>query len=126
MNVHRTVPLLAVADIARSVAFYCDGLGFRVVNRWEPNGQLAWCWLARGQAALMLQQATDEDPPPETWGHGIHLYFICDDADALYSGITARGIQASKPSVTFYGMNQTHLTDPDGYRLCFETAVART
>ncbi len=34
-------------------------------SKWEPDGQLAWCWLQHGGAALMLQQADEKDAPYE-------------------------------------------------------------
>ena len=125
MKLERTVPLLMVSEIERSREFYCDGLGFDIANKWEPDGILAWCWVEQGGAALMLQQAGDEDPPPETCGKGVTFYFICDDADVVYGELQSRGVQATKPAVAFYGMNQTFVTDPDGYRLCFENQTDR-
>ncbi len=120
-KVQQTVPLLFVSEISESHEFYCDGLGFDMAGKWEPDGQLAWCRLQHGGAALMLQQAREEDPPADTRGKGVTFYFICDDADALYEEITGRGIKASEPADAFYGMRQTFITDPDGYELCFES-----
>ena len=118
------MPLLFVSDIGQSCSFYCDGLGFEVAQKWEPGGELAWCWLQHGGAALMLQQACDEDPPASVCGKGVTFYFICEDADAIYQEIRQRGIHATKPTVAFYGMKQTFVTDPDGYELCFENLTS--
>ncbi len=121
--VTQTVPLLLVCDIDRSRRFYCDGLGFEMTGTWEPDGKLAWRWLRHGGAALMLQQACDEDPPAADRGKGVVFYFLCEDADAMHRHITDRGVRATKPKVAFYGMNQTFITDPDGYELCFENPI---
>ena len=122
-----TVPLLLVSNLERSLECYRDGLGFELKNQWERDGTLAWVWLQDGGAALMLQQACEnEDPPPESWGKGMVLYFICDDAERLHRDFIERGIGATEPSVTFYRMKQTHVTDPDGYHLCFESQVSET
>ena len=123
MKVHQTTPLLLVRDILESRKFYCKGLGFNVTQKWDPDGQLNWCWLQHGDAGLMLQQASEEDPPAGTRGKGVTFYFICDDADIVYRQITDRGIKATRPTVAFYGMNQTFMTDPDGYKLCFENST---
>jgi lactoylglutathione lyase len=56
-NVTAVVPLLMVTNMERSLAFYVDGLGFSVQNRWIPDGRLRWCWMSLGGAALMLQEA---------------------------------------------------------------------
>lgn len=117
----QTVPLLYVSDVSQSSEFYCKGLGFELVGKWEPDGELAWCWLNQGGARLMLQQACPDDPPASERGKGVVFYFICEDAAAVYQEITRRGIEATQPTATFFGMNQTHVTDPDGYALCFES-----
>ena len=122
-QVQQTVPLLLVEDISRSREFYCDGLGFQQTDQWEQNGQLAWCWLQHGGAALMLQQAEESDPPAEMRGKGVTFYFLCEDVDVLYADLVQRGTDATQPSVAYYGMKQTLLTDPDGYSLCFESRV---
>ena len=119
----QTVPLLVVSEIERSRSFYVDGLGFEVIHQWRPQGALAWCWLTHGDAALMLQQACDEDPPSTTWGQGVAFYFLCDDVPQVYDLLRERGIAATPPKVAFYGMEQTFLRDPDGYQLCFENQV---
>ena len=123
MNVQQTVPLLLVRDIEKSRDFYCGGLGFKSENEWAPEASLAWCWLGHGSAALMLQQQCEGDPPPATWGKGMTLYFICDDAAAAFQEFCERGVDASEPAEAFYGMVQTFVTDSDGYKLCFENPV---
>jgi uncharacterized glyoxalase superfamily protein PhnB len=125
-TVHDLVPLLFVEDIARSLGFYRDTLGFERVDAWEPGGKLAWCYLKRGGAALMLQQATDEDGPPTGRGHGVGFYFYCDDADGEYARLHAGGLVLDPPKIAFYGMKQLFVTDPDGYALCFQNRVKPT
>ena len=124
MRLQQTVPLLLVSNIAQSNSFYCDRLGFESTRTWEPQGELNWCWLQHDDAALMLQQANEEDPPPTAWGKGMTLFFICDDVDALFSTVSERGAVATEPADAFYGMRQTFVTDPDGYQLCFEQPTA--
>jgi catechol 2,3-dioxygenase-like lactoylglutathione lyase family enzyme len=125
-NVLQTVPFLTVTDIEASVRFYAEGLGFAVTNRWVDKGKLRWCWLQRGGAALMLQEdvAIEHDywtPAGEPSG-GITLYFICADAIAIYQELTARGIEASTPTVG-NAMWVTEVEDPDGYQLAFESST---
>jgi uncharacterized glyoxalase superfamily protein PhnB len=118
------VPLLYVDEIERSLAFYRDKLGFALVGSWQPEGKLAWCRLQRGGAAVMLQQACDEDGPAAGRGRGVAFYFVCDSADALHAEFAARGLALAPPQVAFYGMNQLFVTDPDGYALCFQNETA--
>jgi uncharacterized glyoxalase superfamily protein PhnB len=121
--VKELVPLLVVADIQRSLAFYRDRLGFELTGTWEPDGKLAWCRLARGGTCLMLQQACSEDGPATGRGRGVWLYATCDDADAMHEELTAAGLMLALPEIAFYGMKQLFLHDPDGYVLCFQNSV---
>ena len=125
-NVKQAVPFFAVSDMEASLCYYVDGLGFKMTNKWIDEGKLRWCWLERGGAALMLQEFRTEGhdswAPKGIVGEGVTIDFICQDALAIYHEITARGIQASRPFVG-NGMWVTSLSDPDGYRLEFESAT---
>lgn len=122
--VNELTPLLIVADLSRSLAFYRDRLGFQIAQEWSSEGQLAWCRLERNGVSLMLQQACDEDGPAAGRGRGVMFYFSCADASAEYERLQASGANVAPPQVAFYGMNQLVLTDPDGYELCFQNPVA--
>ena len=123
-NVKQAVPFFGVASIEASVRYYVDGLGFEMTKRWIDEGKLCWCRLQRGGAALMLQQFPTEGHnawvPQGKVGEGVSIYFICEDALAIYREITSRGIQASRPFVG-NGMWVTSLLDPDGYKVHFES-----
>ncbi len=117
-------PLLVVKDISRSVDFYSNKLDFTVTEQWSPDGDLKWCRLERGNSAIMLQQACDEDGPSEGRGRGVIFYFNCDDANAEHERLAALGVDIDPPKVAFYGMNQLYLHDPDDYQLCFQNCTA--
>lgn len=123
-NVKQVVPMFAVADIQASVRYYVDGLGFEMTQKWIDGDQLRWCWLQLEGAALMLQQFATEGHdawvPEGKVGEGVSLNFICEDAIALYHAFILRGIEAKTPFVG-NGMWVTGLTDPDGYKLFFES-----
>jgi uncharacterized glyoxalase superfamily protein PhnB len=114
-----------VADIDRSALFYCQQLGFKPTNSYAPHGKLCWCRVERGNAAVMLQQACEEDGPADGRGRGVTFYFTCDDADAICAEFRAAGLEVRPPQVTFYGMNQLFVKDPDGYLLCFQNDAER-
>jgi lactoylglutathione lyase len=118
------VPLFAVSDMERSLRYYVDGLGFRMTNQWIDEGKLRWCWLQLGGASLMLQEfraeGHDSWVPKGKVGVGVSICFTCEDALAIYHEVTSRRIDASKPFVG-NGMWVTSLSDPDGYKLHFES-----
>jgi len=123
-NVEQVVPFLRVSDMLRSIRFYCDGLGFLLKNKWVVDDELRWCWLNLGNASIMLQtfakQGQGAQPPGVLLGGGVSLCFQCKDALEIYHQLIARGIEACEPFVG-NSMWVTNLTDPDGYRLEFES-----
>ena len=125
-NVKQAVPFFNVANIAESVGYYVDGLGFEITKQWIDEGKLRWCWLEIGSAALMLQEIWKEGPharePEGKLGLGVSICFQCTDALAIYHDVTSRGIQASTPFVG-NSMWVTSLSDPDGYRIDFQSVT---
>jgi catechol 2,3-dioxygenase-like lactoylglutathione lyase family enzyme len=123
-NLRQAVPFFWVRDIERTVRFYADGLGFVVTKEWRDDGRLRWCWLERDGVAVMLQEFWTDGPdrnlPEGQVGAGAAVYFVCDDAVALWRGFVARGLPAKRPFVG-NGMWVTEVPDPDGYVLFFES-----
>ncbi len=123
-NVKQAVPFFGVSNIEQSVRYYVDGLGFQMTKNWIDEGKLRWCWLQNGGAAVMLQEFRKEGHdswvPQSKVGVGFSICFICDDALAFYRDITQGGVEAKRPFVG-NAMWVTSLTDPDGYKLVFES-----
>jgi len=127
-NVTAVVPLLMVTNMERSRAFYIDGLGFTIQNRWIPDGHLRWCWMSLGGAALMLQEATESTRQKMAAdgivGNGAALYFQSSDALAIYREAAARGIQAlHEPQVGNFAW-EVFFADPDGYKINFSSPTS--
>ena len=110
-NVQQAVPFFHVTDMERALRFYCDGLGAVRTKEWAPEGRIRWCWLELGGAAVMLQTGVPERAT---------VCFMCVDAVALYHAFLERGVEATRPFVG-NGLWVTTVTDPDGYRLEFES-----
>ena len=119
-NVKQAVPFFMVEDMKKSLRFYVDGLGFEITHRWEPDGKLQWCMMRLGDAALMLQEYARNRRPEGKLGQGVSICFVCEDALTIYRDIKSRGIEAKTPFVG-NAMWVVSVTDPDGYRLDFES-----
>ncbi len=126
VNVKQAVPFFGVSNMEASLRFYVDGLGFEMKNSWipgknNPDGKIRWCWLQLGDAALMLQEFLPENRPKEALGTGTSVCFMCEDALALYRDFKSRGIQTRKRPFVGNNLWVVPLTDPDGYRVEFES-----
>ena len=117
-------PLIQVFDMDNSLRFYCELLGFEIVEKAAGGG---WAWLRHGTAELMLNTAYEEGERPEKpdtarWlGHqDTGLFIGCPDVDGAYEYLHAKGVEVSKPKVAWYGMKQMSLKDPDGFGICFQ------
>jgi lactoylglutathione lyase len=123
-NVKQIVPFFGIDSMTKSLAFYVDGLGFKMTNNWTPLGTIEWCWLEWEGTAIMLQEYRKDGDyshrPEGNLGAGMSIVFICEDAISLYKEFKSRGLKPSKP---FVGnrMWVTTLHDPDGYVLHFES-----
>ncbi len=132
LHVTGLCPLIQVHDMPEAMRFYCELLGFSVVDRSPevetPEGRFShWARLRLGGAELMLNTAHDagERPPgrdaARQAAHGdTVLYFGCSDVDGAYETLRAKGLRVKPPRVAPYGMKQLAVRDPDGYQLCFQ------
>lgn len=129
-NVKQAVPFFGVTDMEASLRFYVDGLSFKMKHSWipdrveeghEPDGRIRWCWLERGHAAIMLQQFWPGQRPSQTLGTGVNVCFMCEDALALYREFRSRGVEMQKRPFVGNRLWVVPLTDPDGYRIEFES-----
>jgi uncharacterized glyoxalase superfamily protein PhnB len=127
-NLKQAVPFLGVTNMDTSLRFYADGLGFKMKRCWipdrvedKPDGRIRWCWLERGEAALMLQEFLPGQRPTQTLGTGVNVCFMCEDALALYRELKSRGVQTRTRPFVGNRLWVVPLTDPDGYRIEFES-----
>ena len=127
INVRGVTPLLEVFDMRRSVAFYRDVVGFEVLQQAEPDGHLYWAMLKLGDAVLMLNARYEADAQPaapdakRAAGHAdTELFFDCPDVEEAYRHLRDAGQAVEEPQTTHYGMRTVWVTDPDGFRLCFQ------
>jgi len=113
--------MLMCHDVQKSIAFYCDALGFEVVNRLDDVGRSGWASLRNGQAQVMLASPSYVPMAPRI--NGRHTSSLCyiyiDDVAALHASLLAAGHAVTDVVVRFYGMKEFELVDPDGHVLVF-------
>ena len=110
MNLNRLVPMQPVRNMPVSVAFY-EKLGFVVENR---NDEWGWAMLRCGNCQLMLDQSIN----PHVGIPRISvLYLYPDNVRDFHRHAQGNGLPVPDLDVTFYGMTEFRIEDPDGNRL---------
>jgi|SRR5215831_20221148 len=120
-NIQLAVPFFMVTDLESSLQFYIEKLGFALTIQWTPRDKIEWCCLKRDGVSLMLQEPRNKEQFNEAEkGQGVSICFQCKDALALYHEFSEHNIEIKDP---FVGnkMWVVCFTDPDGYRLDFES-----
>lgn len=117
------IPMLSVTDLKRTTAFYCNDLGFTVVNTATMPGETepVWVMLRRDGVSLMFNfpgSYIETDLPRRAKDFQIY-YAYPDDVMALHAEWRAKGVPVGDLRVTTYGMREFELRDPDGYWLWF-------
>src|SRR5215212_1117744 len=99
MKTKSLVPMISVADVERSIAFY-QHLGFEIGNTFACEGETkpSWAWLQSGEAHLMLA-ATEE---PITSKHAVLFYFYADDVAAARASLVEKGLNPGAITSPFY------------------------
>ena len=128
-------PLLQVADLQRSRAYYTDTLGF--AEDWFDGDGFAI--MRRGDCSIFLaQKQTDVDLRNQTAraaqdGYANYdLHFHCapgtiEDLWAEYrdAGAKMPDVFADGPIKRDYGIQDFSITDPDGYDLVFGAPLSK-
>lgn len=128
IDVRGMVPLLQVFDMPTSITFYCEKLGFEIIETdSKKHPDYDWVLLRLNGADLMLNTAYERQHRPVepdlariATHEDIVLYFGCPDVDGAYAYLKSIALTAKEPKVAPYGMKQLYVTDPDGYQLCFQ------
>jgi serine phosphatase RsbU (regulator of sigma subunit)/catechol 2,3-dioxygenase-like lactoylglutathione lyase family enzyme len=107
--------IIFVRDQERSLRFYLDQLGFRLIVDARVAGT-RWIEVAPpdGSANLALAQA-QPDSVAELVGRDTRIYFITEDVQAKYQEWSSRGVRfESPPNKPQWGGIFTRFEDPDG------------
>ncbi|WP_454832674.1 VOC family protein [Pseudoxanthomonas wuyuanensis] len=110
MSLSRLVPMQPVKSMPASVEFY-EKLGFAVESR---NDEWGWAMLRSGDCQLMLDQSINLHS-------GIPrisvLYLYPENLADFHRRARDSGLSVPELDITFYGMTEFRLEDPDGNRL---------
>ncbi len=116
MNTKGSATTFHVADVDAALAWYTGVLGFSERFRFGD-----YAGVEHGEVQIHLSG------PGSTNKRGVGqggIYIFCDDVDAYYAEITAKGAKPQAPPKDYeYGMRDFATEDPDGNLLGFGQEV---
>jgi catechol 2,3-dioxygenase-like lactoylglutathione lyase family enzyme len=116
-TIDSAVPVLRVARVARSMAWYADVLGFSSDPVGPPDNPF-FAILRRDGVELMLQRVRSGIGEPRsatTAGGGWDIYLRIDDAHGFREAIRAKVADVGPIETREYGCDEFVLADPDGH-----------
>ena len=122
-------PNLIVRDVAKSLAFYRDILGFDIKETVPDNEPFVFVMLARDGVPVFLNdnKAVEHEyagADALTRGGTVAMFFIISGVDE-YHAMVAPKVNIVMPLKTqFYGMREFAITDPDGHIITFAERVS--
>jgi catechol 2,3-dioxygenase-like lactoylglutathione lyase family enzyme len=115
--------VFAVTDVAASLAYYRDRLGFEVL--WQDAEPPRYAVVWRDAVSLHLQAASRSPDAQAACGRSA-IYVFADSVDRLHGEIVAAGGTIEVPPTDFfYGMREMSVRDLDGNRITYGQEVAR-
>lgn len=109
---------LTVRDLAATVAWYTDVVGFTVHQEYMREGRVLAVSVRAGAVRILLNQDDGARGMDRKKGEGFSLQFTTpQDVDGIAERVRARGgVLFSEPE-NAWGTRVFRLLDPDGFRL---------
>ncbi|HEV3192903.1 MAG TPA: VOC family protein [Polyangiaceae bacterium] len=122
IDVHLDGLTLSVASVRRSMKFYSETLGFKIVVDAAPDFALVRVGGKRGSIGLLaLKHAVGGKVKrvAPAMRAGAHVELSTNDLDGLYEKLRARGVEFDGPPHDEPWERLAWARDPDGYTLEF-------
>jgi len=107
-------------DANATIKWYTDVLGFKVLERWERDGEFRGASLGSGDIMINIGQDDWKMGRDRVKGQGVRMYITTHtNIDKYAADIKARGGQLDSEPTDGWGTRSFGVTDPDGYKLTF-------
>ena len=125
LRLRAVMPAMTVGDVAKSIAWYRDVMGFVVAEEMEREGRLVGAALQAGDCRFLLGQDDFQKGRDRPKGVGFRLYCTtAQDIDMLAAEVKARGGElAQEPTDQPWGARDFAVVDPDGFTLSISTGT---
>lgn len=123
LRLRSIMPTFSVNDLQLSVAWYRDGLGFFVGNRWEEGGRLRGVTLKAGACEFGLSQDDFTKGRDRAKGIGFRLWCsTTQDVDAIAARLRSFGGTIVEEPGDRWDAYSFTAQDPDGFKLTITRA----
>lgn len=117
--IHRIAPQFFTTDMASTIAYYKNKLGFQCVGTWQDPP--VYAIVERDHHAIHFRCAEPPRPNPEKYDDELlDAYLVIEDADVLYADYSARGVEFTRDLADMpWSMREFVVKDCDGRLLAF-------
>lgn len=117
--IRQVVPVFFTMDIAPTLTWYREKLGFQCLSTWQDPP--VYAIVARDDHAIHFRCAAPPTPNPEKYEDELlDAYLFVQDADALYREYAAQGVEFTRGLAnTPWGCREFVVKDCDGRLLAF-------
>lgn len=123
MPLQKAVPVLRVADVARSIEWYRAMLAF-VGDPFPAMPPHEFAILRHGEVELMLRRSSPPARSPRRpYDWDVYLRREGDRFREVFAAFNARGLVTRRLEQMPYGLAEFEITDPDGYVLYLSQAL---
>ena len=118
MQIESVSPIFSVDDLAASLDFYLQMLGFELAWSWGDPPDIAS--VCRNDVEIMLSQRSETSAPGPA-----QIYLSVSAIDAWYEALKSAGVDVRVPiGDRPYGMRDFRIADPSGNEISFGQPIA--
>ena len=123
LRLRSIMPTFSVNDLQLSLAWYRDGLGFFVGNRWEEGSRLRGVTLKAGSCEFGLSQDDFTKGRDRTKGIGFRLWCsTTQDVDGIAARLRSFGGTIVEEPGDRWDVYSFTAQDPDGFKITITRA----
>ena len=124
MKITSFSPNLMVKNVNKSIEFYCNILGFSLIQTVPESGEPDWGMVEKDGFFVMFQkeESIKQEYPELSSQHSggaLTFYIKITNIQEFYDKIRSHINVSHEMHKTFYGADEFAITDPDGFILVF-------